>query len=77
MATEQCAVCNGKGWYAYDENHSKPCEHCCPHDKGWFELGPIYGQYKAGTDNACCKAGCGKMRRDLQNDKLTDGGHAR
>ncbi len=67
-----CGICKGKGWYAYDENHSKPCECCCKHDQGWWELTPGYGHYEAGKDNACCKAGCGTMRRDLPNEKLTD-----
>jgi hypothetical protein len=51
-----CAKCNGTGWYQYDHNHSKVCEVCCKHDKGFWELEEHYGE-----DNGklCCLNGCG------------------
>jgi hypothetical protein len=62
----KCKVCKDTGWYAYDENHSKVCDACCKHDQGWWELTEGYMGYKKGMDNACCRAGCGTMRRDLK-----------
>ena len=52
-----CIKCNGNGWYAYDHNHSKPCEICCQHSEGWWELKEHYG-----TNNGkyACKSGCGE-----------------
>ena len=61
-----CPKCQGKGWYFYYANNSKPCDACCPHDQGWWELTPHHTGYIAGADNACCKAGCGKLRRNLK-----------
>jgi hypothetical protein len=49
----------------YDHNHGKPCEVCCPHTE-WWDLSPEYYGYKKDADNACCKLGCGMMRRDLE-----------
>jgi hypothetical protein len=70
MTTEQtpCTTCNGAGWYKYDHNHSKPCEDCCPHDNGWWDLSEKYhgSKFIKGGDNGCCLAGCGTMRRDLK-----------
>lgn len=63
-----CAFCAGTGWRKYDHNHAQVCEHCCKHDKGWWELTDHHAGYVAGKDNACCRAGCGTMRRDLPND---------
>lgn len=60
-----CAKCNGAGSYYYDENHAKPCEVCCAHDQGWWQLTEAHKGYVAGADNACCLAGCGQMRREL------------
>lgn len=65
-----CPVCNGAGHYSYDDNHSKLCEFCCPHDQGWFELTEIYGNYIEGGDNGVCRRGCGQLRRDLK--KIVD-----
>lgn len=55
----RCQKCYGTKWYSYDENHSKPCEVCCPHDKGWWLLEEHYGE-----DNGklCCTAGCGMTK---------------
>jgi len=60
-----CPKCKGIGWYHYDEIHAQVCEACCPHDQGWWSLSPLHAGYQAGEDNACCKAGCGTLRRDL------------
>jgi len=65
-----CKKCNGTGWYSYNENHSKPCEVCCPHDE-WWELTKDYMGYEEGKDNFCCKAGCGTMRRDIDSNITT------
>lgn len=62
-----CSRCGGVGRYAYDEWHIKPCEVCCKHDKGWWELTEHYQGYVKGSDNRCCTAGCGTMFRDLQD----------
>lgn len=70
---EICSKCGGRGWYEYggrgwyeyDDNHAKVCEACCKHDCGWYELPKVFSGYKLGADNACCRAGCGTMRRDL------------
>ena len=70
-----CDVCKGKGLYAYDENHAKPCEYCCKHDKGWWELTPMFEHYEAGKDNSCCLAGCGTMRRDLPDAPVNNNGN--
>jgi len=50
-----CPKCAGKGFYAYDDNHSKPCEVCCPHDQGWWRLGKDYRD----AGKWCCRRGCG------------------
>ena len=66
--SELCKKCNGTGWYQYTTRgtpHSKVCEACCKHDKGWWELTEHYQGYIEGTDNRCCNAGCGTMYRDL------------
>lgn len=54
-----CPKCNDTGWYAYDHNHSKVCEACCPHDKGWWELQEHYGK---NNGKLCCRRGCGATR---------------
>jgi hypothetical protein len=51
-----CPKCQGKGWYAYDENHGKRCECCCLHNQGWWLLREHYG---ADNGKWCCIAGCG------------------
>lgn len=63
-----CAKCGGEGSYYYDENHAKPCEVCCAHFAGWWQLTEAHQGYVAGADNACCLAGCGRMRRDLPKE---------
>ncbi len=60
-----CQKCHGRKWYQYDRNHSKPCDACCPHDGGWFEVGEHQSGFVMGGDNRCCLLGCGTMRRDL------------
>ncbi len=62
---EVCHKCQGTGWHRYDENHSKKCSVCCKHTKGWWVLTEEYSGYIEGSDNRCCKDGCGTMRRDL------------
>lgn len=54
-----CPKCHGAGRYAYDENHSKVCEVCCPHDWGWWVLGEHYGK---NSGKLCCKRGCGMLK---------------
>lgn len=54
-----CFRCYGKGWYAYDHNHGKPCEVCCAHDKGWWKLEEHYGE---NNGKWACLAGCGEVR---------------
>lgn len=65
VVVERCPKCNGTGWRKCDHNNMKVCEACCKHDKGWLELSPMHYGYKEGADNACCKAGCGTLRRDI------------
>jgi hypothetical protein len=33
--------------------------------KGWWELTENHAGYLVGADNGCCRAGCGKLRREL------------
>ena len=64
----ECVKCGGRGWYNYDENHGKPCEICCKHDKGWWELQEHYG---ADNGKWACRAGCGKLRSGVSDvDKV-------
>jgi hypothetical protein len=57
---EVCPKCGGRRWYPYDANHGKPCEVCCQHDQGWWQLaGDGYGDDRG---KWACKAGCGEMR---------------
>ena len=60
-----CGKCKDTGWYMYDHNHAQVCDECCKHDAGWWDLTPSHYGYIEGEDNACCKAGCGTMRRDI------------
>lgn len=60
-----CPRCHGQGVYYYDQNHGKPCEVCCKHDGGWWDLTEHHAGYVAGGDNACCLLGCGTLRRML------------
>ena len=60
----KCEQCNGTGWYQYTTRgtpHSKVCEVCCKHDKGYWLLEEHYGD-----DNGrlCCLAGCGATKED-------------
>jgi len=53
-----CEKCNGTGWYQYSTYgtpHSKPCEDCCKHDQGYWQLLEHYGDKNG---KWCCK-GCG------------------
>ena len=63
-----CPKCGGKGWYSYDDNHGRPCEACCPHDQGWWELSENHAGYIAGGDNQCCR-GCGQLHRELNQEE--------
>jgi hypothetical protein len=58
--TTCCPKCGGAGWYMYDHNHSKPCEACCAHDRGWWLL----TKHHANAGMWCCKAGCGEVRAE-------------
>ena len=71
-----CVRCEGKGWYHYDELHSKPCEVCCDHRDGVWVLGP----YHRDPGHYCCLSGCGETwpteadyLADLPNEPI-DGG---
>lgn len=66
VSMSDCSKCNGTGWYQYDRNHSKVCDGCCTHFKGWWELTEHYAGYEKGKDNRCCLSGCGMMYRDLE-----------
>lgn len=54
-----CPQCHGAGFYMYDHNHGQPCNLCCQHDQGWWQLTEAYGKH---SGKWCCKAGCGEMR---------------
>ena len=60
--TTVCPRCGGAGWYKYDSNHGKPCEVCCDHGRGWWQL-PTEG-YGDHAGWWCCKAGCGEVREN-------------
>lgn len=63
-----CSLCGGKGYYMYDHNHGKPCEKCCKHAQGWWNLPESSSSYVKGADNGCCRAGCGQLRRELHQE---------
>lgn len=54
----ECPRCGGTGRYAYDHNHTKPCEVCCAHDKGWWLMQNDYGE---NNGRWACMAGCGEI----------------
>lgn len=54
----RCPKCGGTRWYSYDHNHSKPCEVCCPHSDGWWQLTEAHGH----PGKFACKTGCGEIR---------------
>ena len=58
MTDKDCPKCHGTGSYMYDENHGKPCELCCPHDEGYWQLKEHYGD---NNDKWACKRGCGHI----------------
>ena len=66
-----CPKCNGTGYRRYDHNHMKVCEFCCKHDQGWWDLSPMHAGYVADADNGCCKAGCGALRREINQPNAT------
>jgi hypothetical protein len=70
-----CSLCGGKGHYMYDHNHGKPCEGCCKHAEGWWELTEHHAGYIAGVDNACCRSGCGQLRRELHQANAVANDH--
>ena len=55
-ADRPCPRCHGAGWYYYDEHHSKPCEVCCLHAVGVWQLLNHYG---GRNGSWACRAGCG------------------
>jgi RNA-binding protein YhbY len=67
-----CPRCGGKGHYFYDHNHSKPCEQCCTHIDGWWDLTEHHAGYIAEADNGCCRIGCGQLRRELNSENAQD-----
>lgn len=68
---EICPKCGGAKSYFYDENHAKPCELCCPHDCGWYQLSEHQGGYLEGGNNNCCLRGCGQLQRKLKMAEIT------
>lgn len=55
---QKCTKCNGTKSYQYSTTgtpHSKICEECCPHDKGFWLLREGYKD----EGKLCCMAGCG------------------
>lgn len=57
----KCDKCHDTEWYQYSSYgtpHYKPCEKCCKHDKGRWQLKDYYG-----TNNGkwCCLNGCGAL----------------
>lgn len=73
MDEQHCPLCGGARWYPYGEHQSKPCERCCDHASGWWELTEHHAGYIAGADNGCCLAGCGQLRRDLAPQEVPHG----
>ena len=63
-----CDKCHGKGYYAYDENHAKICELCCPHDRGWQELKG--STYNMNRHKEMCMRGCGTLRDTEKNQAM-------
>ena len=55
-ADRPCPRCHGAGWHYYDEHHSKPCEVCCLHAVGVWQLLNHYG---GRNGSWACRAGCG------------------
>jgi len=54
----KCHKCHGVGSYMYDDKHGKPCEICCLHDQGYWQLHEHYGN---NNEKWCCNAGCGHI----------------
>jgi hypothetical protein len=52
---KDCPKCHGKGNYMYDDVHTKPCEVCCKHKGGFWQLDKEFH----GSTNLCCLDGCG------------------
>lgn len=76
MSEPTCKVCQDRKYIQYDHNHCRPCDACCPHDQGWWELHPDShaSSYIEGRDNLCCK-GCGALHREVINgDQTTEPG---
>jgi hypothetical protein len=71
MKMPACSKCLGTGWYAYDHNHSKPCEVCCPHDQGWWRLLEHYGH---NNGRWACRRGCGHIVESLPRERFRDHG---
>lgn len=64
-----CNTCKDTGWYQYTTRgtpHSKVCEDCCKHDKGWWLLEKHYGE---NNGKWCCKAGCGHTITTAEYEK--------
>jgi len=72
LAAMPCSLCGGEGHYMYNHNHGKPCEQCCKHAEGWWELTEHHAGYIAGADNGCCRAGCGQLRREIHQANSQD-----
>lgn len=69
-----CPRCGGRGWYAYDENHGKPCEVCCQHDKGVWQLRE---HYRYLNEKWCCRAGCGTVWDTEEDYERRNDGNSR
>lgn len=60
-----CNKCSGTGWHMYDLNHIQPCESCCKHSDGWWQLDKRHGM---DADKFACKTGCGTVIERLPDD---------
>lgn len=60
-----CSKCKDTGWYQYSTDgtpHSKVCEKCCKHDKGFWLLEKYYGK---SNGKLCCLNGCGFTKENI------------
>jgi hypothetical protein len=68
MSDQPCKTCAGKGFFHYDEMHARPCEDCCDHSDGFWQLSKFHhAKYIEDGDNGCCRH-CGIMRRDIEQE---------
>jgi hypothetical protein len=70
----KCKRCDGTGWYAYDEIHSKPCEDCCTHpaDKRYVQS-DVHPKPGAWTCGMCGTELSAKPNVTKQNNETMEG----